>query len=147
RPRRLDLVVHHLRRLTVRADRRIDAAALVEHPHDRELLGVELTLRADHLATTRLQPLRRMGAQLVDQHVEHELIQPRGYDTHRPDGIEPMHARRTGRRARPLRIRAARTETSEEVPLELDHGPRDSAEYRTHGHGQEKFDHLRSDRY
>ena len=44
RPRRLHLVAHHPRRLAVRAHRGVDPTALVEHPHDRQFLGVELTL-------------------------------------------------------------------------------------------------------
>ena len=38
RPRRLDLLPHRPRRLAIETDRRVDPAALVEHPHDRELL-------------------------------------------------------------------------------------------------------------
>ena len=75
---------------TVRADspcepdRAVDSAALVEHPQHRHLTVRKLRCSHDQPLATASQPLRRMGTQLVDQHVEHAPIQPQGYDTYRP---------------------------------------------------------------
>ena len=90
---RLDLVPHHPRRLARRSHRAVDLTPLVEHPQHRDLARPQIPLLHHQLAALASQPLRRVGPQLVDQRVEHALIQPRGYDTYRPMHSPP----RTGR--------------------------------------------------
>ncbi len=86
-PRRLHLVTHRPRRLALITERRVDPTPLVEHTKDRELFGLQPTLRVHHLDAASLQPIRRPAPQLVEVigDVEHAPIRPRGYDTHRPD--------------------------------------------------------------
>src|SRR5262249_20659037 len=52
--------------------------------------GTQLPLRVDHLVTARLQPFRRVGAHLVDEHIEHALIQTRGCDSYRLTQPRPI---------------------------------------------------------
>jgi hypothetical protein len=66
RSSRLDLLPDRSRRLAVEAHRDVDPAALVEHPHDRELLGLQAPHLGHHLTTACLQPLRGVGAQPVE---------------------------------------------------------------------------------
>ena len=94
-PRRLHLVTHRPRRLALIPERRVDSTPLVEHPKDRELLGLQPTLRVHHLDAASLQPIRRPRPQLVEVigDVEHAPIQTQGCDTHRRPS-PPVAARR-----------------------------------------------------
>ena len=45
RPRRFDLVAHHVGRFTLRSDRAVDLAAVVEHPQHHHLARPQVSLR------------------------------------------------------------------------------------------------------
>jgi hypothetical protein len=66
----------------MRRDPFVERAALVEHPHDRELFHPQVPLLAHQLVAPGHQPFRRPAPPLIEMlgHVEHALIQPRGCD-------------------------------------------------------------------
>jgi hypothetical protein len=87
RPGRLDrLPQRPLRHPITARHRHIDLTALIEHPHDRQLLDPRLALQPHQLGPSRDQPLRRLTPQPIEmiRNVERSTIKPYGYDTYRP---------------------------------------------------------------